>query len=292
MTPGTLLSVGHGYVAAELARLLRAEGWRVIGTTRSPEKAEAIRATGVEPALWPLENSAATLAAADCMLVSTPPGPAGDPALTALGPLLAADAARWRWMGYLSTTGVYGDHGGAWVDEETPVAPTNPRAAARVAGEEGWLGLWRDCGFPAHVFRLPGIYGPGRTPFARIRAGHAQRVVKPGQVFSRIHVADLAAALRASIARPEPGTVWNVCDDEPAPPQDVLSFAAELIGAPPPPEIAFEDADLGVMGREFYADNKRVSNRRMTERLGVRLAFPTYREGLAACLRAETGGAR
>lgn len=287
MTAGVLLSIGHGYVAARLAGVLLAQGWRVIGTTRDPRKADAIRTTGVEPALWPLADPAATLAAADHMLVSTPPGPGGDPALAALGPHLARDAARWRWMGYLSTTGVYGDHGGGWVDEDTPTAPTNPRAAARVAAEDGWLQLHKAQGFPAHVFRLPGIYGPGRTPFARIRAGEAQRIVKPGQVFSRIHVADLAAALAASIGRPAPGSVYNLCDDEPAPPQDVIAFAAGLLGAAPPPETAFDEADLSPMGREFYADNKRVSNWRMRERLGVRLAFPTYREGLRACLAEE-----
>ncbi|TVQ58084.1 MAG: SDR family oxidoreductase [Rhodobacteraceae bacterium] len=284
MTAGVLLTIGHGYVASALSRLLLQDGWRVIGTTRSTETAEKLREGGVEPVLWPLNDVAATLAAADHLLVSTPPGPEGDPAFVAMATDLAREATRWRWMGYLSTTGVYGDHGGAWVDEDTPTAPTNPRAAARVAAERGWLRLWTEHGFPAHVFRLPGIYGPGRTPFARIRAGSAQRIVKAGQVFSRIHVGDLAAALAASIRAPAPGSIWNICDDEPAPPQDVLGYAARLIGAPPPPEIPIEAADLSPMGREFYADNKRVANARMKRDLISNLRYPSFREGLASCL--------
>jgi nucleoside-diphosphate-sugar epimerase len=286
---GTLLSLGHGYSAAALARRLIPDGWRVIGTSRDAEKAAAFAAEGVEARTWPVEDPAATLAEADAVLSSIPPGPDGDPALAALGPALAE--ADLRWVGYLSTTGVYGDSGGAWVDETSPAQPSTARGAARAAAEAGWLGLWRDSGVPVHVFRLAGIYGPGRSPFDRIRAGTARSVIKPGQVFSRIHVDDIAAVLAASLAAPNPGAVYNVCDDVPAPPQDVLACAAAMIGAPPPPEVAWEDAAPGMspMARSFYAESKRVSNRRIKEELGVRLAYTDYRAGLAAVLAAEAG---
>jgi nucleoside-diphosphate-sugar epimerase len=288
---GTLLSLGHGYSAAALARRLLPEGWRVLATTRDAARAGRLAETGVEPLSWPLADPAAALAEADAVLTSIPPGPEGDPALAALGPAL--DGARLRWVGYLSTTGVYGDSGGAWVDEDSPLKPSSPRSAARVAAEAAWRALWRERGLPVHVFRLAGIYGPGRSPFERIRAGTARRIVKPGQVFSRIHVDDIAAVLAASLAAPEPGAVYNVCDDEAAPPQDVIAHAAALIDASPPPEIAWEDAAPGMstMARSFYGDCRRVSNRRIREGLGVALAYPTYREGLAATLAAEQGDA-
>ena len=289
---GTLLSIGHGYAARALARRLTAEGWRVLGTTRDPAKFERLRAEGVVPLLWPLDDPASTLAEADAVLSSVAPGPEGDPVLAALGPALAAAAGRLAWVGYLSTTGVYGDRGGGWVDEESARDAGTARGQARRAAEDGWLALPRDHGPPVHLFRLAGIYGPGRSPFARLRAGTARRIVKPGQVFSRIHVDDIAAVLAASLARPEPGAAYNVCDDRPAPPEDVLAFAAELIGLPPPPAVAYETAaaEMSPMARSFYAESKRVSNRRIKERLGVRLAFPTYREGLPACLAAEQAG--
>ena len=279
----TLLSFGHGYSARRLARELLAEGWRVIGTTRSEETAAALRAEGVEPAPFPPPGAA--LEAADHLLTSIPPGPEGDPVLAALGPAIAA--GEFAWIGVLSTTGVYGDRGGAWVDEDAPRRPSSPRAAARVAQEDAWLALAPR--LPVQVFRLAGIYGPGRGPFARVRAGTARRIVKPGQVFSRVHVDDIAAALRASMARPDPGRVYNVNDDLPAAPQDVLAGAAALLGLPPPPEVAFEAAELSPMARSFYADCKRTANRRLREELGVAPRHPTWREGLAAIL-AEEGG--
>jgi nucleoside-diphosphate-sugar epimerase len=280
MTRPTLLTLGHGYSAAALAARL-GEGWRVIGTTREPARAEALRAAGVEPADW---SDAASLEAAAAavshVLVSAPPGPAGDPALARLGAALARRGP--DWVGYLSTTGVYGDRGGDWVDETSELRPVNDRSRWRVAAEAAW----RASGLPVEVFRLAGIYGPGRSAFDRLREGRAQRVVKPGQVFSRIHVEDVAGALAASIAAPRPGAVWNVADDEPAPPQDVIAFAADLLGMPAPPEVAFAEAQLGAMALSFYAESKRVSNRRLREELGVALRHPDYRSGLRAILAA------
>jgi nucleoside-diphosphate-sugar epimerase len=287
---GTLLSIGHGYSAHALGRLLLARGWRVIGTTRDPARAEALRAEGVEALPWPLPDPAAAVAACDHVLSSAAPDAGGDPALRALGPLLAAHAPRIRWAGYLSTTGVYGHHGGDWVDEATPLDPSTDRGRARVGAEAEWRALADASGLPLHVFRLAGIYGPGRGPFQKVLSSQARRIVKPGQVFSRIHVDDIAATLLASIDRPNSGAIYNVCDDEPAPPEDVLSEAARLLGLPPPPEVAWDEAEMTPMARSFYAESKRVSNRRIRDELGVRLTHPTYREGLAAVMAAEQTG--
>lgn len=275
-----LLTLGHGYSAAALAARLGPE-WRTLGTTRSAERGAELRAAGVEPVDW--ADSAAVEAAigrASHVLVSAPPDAAGDPALARFGAALVR--RRPEWVGYLSTTGVYGDREGAWVDEETEPAPVNARGVRRVAAERAW----QESGLPTEVFRLAGIYGPGRSAFDRLREGRAQRVTKAGQVFSRIHVEDVAGALAASMARPEPGAVWNVADDEPAPPQDVIAYAAELLGLPVPPEVPFEEAELTPMARSFYAESKRVSNRRLRERLGVELRHPNYRAGLRAVLAA------
>jgi nucleoside-diphosphate-sugar epimerase len=281
----TVLSLGHGYSASALAQRLLPLGWRVLGTTRSPEKAAQIRATGVEPVLWEGPELRAALAQASHVLASAAPGADGDPALAVLGPDLAQAAGRLTWVGYLSTTGVYGDHQGGWVDEDTPLLPATERGKARVAAEEAWAGL----GLPLHIFRLAGIYGPGRGPFAKVRAGTAQRIIKPGQVFSRIHVDDIAQVLSASMEAPAPGTAYNLCDDDPAPPQDVIAEAARLLNMPLPPEVDFDTADLSPMARSFYSESKRVSNRRIKEALGVSLLYPDYRSGLRAVLAAETG---
>ncbi len=277
----TLLSIGHGYSAQALARLLIPQGWTVIGTTRTAAKAEAFRAAGVEPLLLP-GPLAPALAQASHILTSVAPDRAGDPILRDHTEELAA--ARPLWAGYLSTTAVYGDHQGAWVDEDTPLTPLSERGAARVAAEGDWASL----GLPLHIFRLAGIYGPGRGPFEKVRDGSARRIIKPGQVFSRIHVDDIAQVVAASIAHPNPGRAYNVCDDDPAPPEDVIGHAAELLGLPLPPAVAYDQAEMTPMARSFYAESKRVRNDRIKEELGVRLLFPTYREGLAALL---AGGA-
>ncbi|SIO48728.1 Nucleoside-diphosphate-sugar epimerase [Rhodovulum sp. ES.010] len=282
----TLLSIGHGYSAQALAARL-CPGWRVIGTTRDAAKAAALRAAGVEPLVWPGTDLAPALDRATHLLSSVPPGPQGDPVVAELEAQLRA-ADHLEWVGYLSTTGVYGDHDGGWVDESTPLSPTTSRGQARVAAEAAWAAL----GLPLHIFRLAGIYGPGRSPLDRVRAGTARRIVKPGQVFSRIHVEDIAQVLAASMARPRPGAVYNVADDEPAPPQDVIAFAARMLGRPLPPETPFEEADLSPMARSFYAESKRVANNRIKAELGVHLRHPDYRTGLAAEVETERDARR
>ena len=197
-------------------------------------------------------------------------------------------AGQLSWLGYLSTTGVYGDRTGGWVDETARLLPTGERGRRRVAAEQGWLQLWRDRGAPVHIFRLAAIYGPGRSAFDALRAGSAKRIDKPGQVFSRIHVEDLSNVLIASMERPRPGAVYNVCDDDPAPPEAVVAHAAELLGIAPPPLVPFEAAELSPMARSFYDDNKRVANRLLKTELGVILRYPDFRAGLAAILAEET----
>jgi nucleoside-diphosphate-sugar epimerase len=273
----TLLSIGHGYSARALARHLIPQGWTVIGTTRSPAKAEALRTDGVEPLVLPAPLAPA-LARATHILSSVAPDAQGDPILRDHAAELAE--ARPEWVGYLSTTAVYGDHQGGWVDEETPLTPATRRGQARVQAESAWAAL----GLPLHIFRLAGIYGPGRGPFEKVRDGSARRIIKDGQVFSRIHVEDIAQVLAASIRHPAPGTAYNVCDDDPAPPEDVIGHAAALLGLPLPPAIPYDKAEMTPMARSFYAESKRVRNNRIKRGLGVSLLYPTYREGLAALL--------
>jgi len=272
-----LLSLGHGYSAQALVPAVLAQGGRVIGTTRDPAKAATFRAAGVQPLLWPGDLGAA-LTQATHILCSAAPDQGGDPFLAVARDRLAASRA--GWVGYLSTTGVYGDHQGAWVDEDTALNPGSARAEQRVLAEQ----QWQATGLPVHIFRLAGIYGPGRGPFEKVRDGSARRILKPGQVFSRIHVADIAQVLHASMERPDPGAVYNVCDDDPAPPEDVLSFAARLLGLPDPPGVPYDQAEMTPMARSFYAESKRVRNARIKADLGVVLRYPTYREGLRALL--------
>lgn len=276
----TLLSIGHGYSAQALACLL--PDWRIIGTTRSADKAEALRDIGTEPLIWPGSDLTEVIAQASHILLSVMPGERGDPVFNAYAD--AIEAAKPQWVGYLSTTGVYGDHGGAWTDEDTPLTATTKRGKMRIAAEAQWQSL----DIPLHIFRLAGIYGPGRGPFAKVKAGTARRIIKANQVFSRTHVEDIAQILHASITRPNPGGVYNVCDDEPAPPQDVIAHAADLLGLPVPPDTPFEDAEFTPMARSFYAESKRCRNDRIKDELGVKLLYPTYRDGLAALLKAET----
>lgn len=278
----TLLSIGYGYSARALATVLIPKGWRVIGTTRDPDKTAAMRATGVEPLIWPSEVSGQTLDEVTHLLISAGPTEAGDPVLAHLKAEITRAAPHLQWVGYLSTTAVYGDHGGEWVDEETPPSPASTRGHWRVEAENAWAAI---PDLPLHIFRLAGIYGPGRGPFAKVRAGTARRIIKPGQVFSRIHVEDIAQVLAASMARPNPTApcaIYNLCDDDPAPPEDVIAFAANLLGLPVPPAIPFDQAEMTPMARSFYGENKRVRNDRIKGELGVELIYPGYREGLAA----------
>ncbi|RMD88488.1 MAG: SDR family oxidoreductase [Alphaproteobacteria bacterium] len=285
---GRMLIFGAGYTGRVFGARLAAEGWQVAGTTRETERLEALAKAGITPLLWPGEDLAPAIAAADHMLISAAPDPErGDPVLRDWRDEIAAAAPRLKWVGYLSTTAVYGDHAGGWVDEDTPPSPATPRGHARVAAEAAWQALAEETALPLHIFRLAGIYGPGRGPFAKLRAGTARRIVKPGQVFSRIHVEDIANVLVASLARPRPGAIYNVCDDDPAPPEEVIAHAARTMGLPVPPAEAFETAQMSPMARSFYAESKRVRNDRIKRELGVKLKYPTYKAGLAALAEAE-----
>ena len=280
----TLLSFGHGYSARALSRILLAQDWRVIGTTRNEDKAVGLMNDGIEPRIWPGADMAPALNGATHLLISAAPDDAGDPVLAALHDEIAARAGQFEWVGYLSTTGVYGDHGGDWVDETTPLTPSTKRGIARVQAESAWAAI---PDLPLHIFRLAGIYGPGRGPFAKVRAGTARRIIKADQVFSRTHVADIARVLAASIRNPNPGAVYNVCDNDPAAPQDVIGYAADLLGLPLLPAEDFEKAEMSPMARSFYAESKKVRNDRITNELGVELLYPDYRSGLKALLAHE-----
>ena len=280
----TLLSFGHGYSARALSRILLAQDWRVIGTTRNEDKAVGLMNDGIEPRIWPGADMAPALNGATHLLISAAPDDAGDPVLAALHDEIAARAGQFEWVGYLSTTGVYGDHGGDWVDETTPLTPSTKRGIARVQAESAWAAI---PDLPLHIFRLAGIYGPGRGPFAKVRAGTARRIIKADQVFSRTHVADIARVLAASIRNPNPGAAYNVCDNDPAAPQDVIGYAADLLGLPLPPAEDFETAEMSPMARSFYAESKKVRNDRVKNELGVELLYPDYRSGLKALLAHE-----
>lgn len=273
-----LFVFGLGYTAQTFMQLPQ---WsHVSGTVREAEKAQRLQARGI--AAHALSDNDAgwseDIRRADAILVSVPPSAEGDPTLLHFADRIAASRA--SWVGYLSTTGVYGDHGGAWIDETTSATPQSRSSAQRLAAEQAWLALGEKTGLPIHIFRLTGIYGPGRNPLVQLARGTARRIVKPGQVFNRIHVDDIASTLAASLRQPRAGATYNVTDDEPAPPQDVVAYAAQLAGIAPPPEIAFEHAEMSPIARSFYAENKRVSNRLIKTELGVCLTYPTYREGL------------
>ena len=272
----TLLCLGYGYSARALARLLPADGWRVIGTSR-----EGAAQDGIEMLTWP--GTDVSLDGVTHILSSIAPNADGDPVLDSLRDKIAA-AKDLQWVGYLSTTVVYGDHDGGWVDETMPITPAANRGKWRAQAEADWQSI---DGLPLHIFRLAGIYGPGRGPFAKLMTGKARLIIKPGQVFSRIHVEDIAQVLAASISQPNPGAIYNVCDDVPGPPHDVLSSAAELLGVVMPPEVPFEEAAMTPMARSFYSENKRVSNTLIKQELGVQLQYPDYRTGLKAVFEAE-----
>lgn len=288
-----LFCFGLGFSALTLARQLRADGWFVSGTCRTTDMQSELSAQGIPAYLFdgtaPLpEDAAQALRQADHLLVSIPPGPDGDPAIIQSAELVRQAAPGLRWAGYLSTTGVYGDTDGAEVTEQSPLNPSSPRSEYRIAAERAWLDLAVE-GLPIHVFRLAGIYGPSRSVLDQLRKGTARRVDKPGHRFSRIHVDDIAGVLKASMARPNPGAVYNVCDDAPAAQSDVIAFGAELMGKEPPVAIPFDQAAQGMspMALTFWHDNRIVNNARIKQELGVTLSYPTYREGLAAIWAAE-----
>jgi nucleoside-diphosphate-sugar epimerase len=284
-----LFCFGLGYSANALALRLKGEGWRISGTSMTSDGARRLREAGYEAHVFngatSCQSARPAIAEATHFLVSAPPDALGDPVLR-LHAQDISSAPHVRWIGYLSTIGVYGDHGGAWVDEDTPAHPTNERSRRRLAAEQAWLKLAAASSTQLQIFRLAGIYGPGRSAIDAIRSGTARRIVKPNQVFNRIHVDDIASVLRAATTGRGRHDVYNVTDNEPAPPQDVIAFAARLLDQPPPPEVAYERAGLTEMAATFYAENKRVRNVRLGADLGVALAYPTYREGLRAILAA------
>jgi nucleoside-diphosphate-sugar epimerase len=288
-----LFCFGLGFSPLAFVDLVGPESWHIAGTTRGAEKAAALRAKGIETFLFdrgrPLDDATAALAGTTHLLTAVPPDAEGDPVLDHHGGDIAALMPDLKWVGYLSTTGVYGDHDGAWVDETTPLQPTGRRQKQRAAAEEAWLALWREHGVPVHLFRLAGIYGPGRSALDAVRSGTARRIDKPGQVFSRIHVEDIASVLRASVDKPDPGAAYNLCDDNPAPGHEVTAYACELLGVEPPPLVPFEQAELSPMAASFYADNKKVRNDRIKSDLGVTLKYPDYRQALEDIVKREGG---
>ena len=271
-----LVCLGFGYCAQALARAAGGEFRDIVGTARRAERARALVSDGFS--VLPIDDPG-LLDGATHILISAPPEAGGDPVLAVRGDAIGG-LPGVEWIGYLSTTGVYGDRGGGWVSEDDAPKPGEARSKLRLAAERAWLAFGRAHGMPVHVFRLAGIYGPGRNVLDRLRDGTARRIVKPGQVFSRIHIDDVAGALRASIARPKAGRIYNVADDEPAAQDDVVAFAAELLGIAPPPEEPFETAELSPLARSFYAECRRVRNERMKRELGAVPRYPTYREGL------------
>ncbi|MBR0954725.1 SDR family oxidoreductase [Bradyrhizobium canariense] len=280
-----LFILGLGYSARCFVRLFGGHFSHIAGTVRDPAQRgdlagiEVYRFSGSNPDRGTVQR----IGDADVLLISIPPGSAGDPAIAAFPDMLAAD--RHRRIIYLSTIGVYGDHAGGWVDESTPPQASLDRTRMRVAAEQAWTDTTSG---DAAILRLAGIYGPGRNALVTLRAGMARRIIKPGQVFNRVHVDDIASAIMAAVHHPSGGT-WNVCDDEPAPPQDVITYAAKLMNVAPPPEEVFETAEMSVMARSFYASSARVSNAKLKRELGVTLAYPSYRHALDALWQAGEG---
>jgi nucleoside-diphosphate-sugar epimerase len=269
-----LLCFGFGFTAEALSKRLDPRLWKITGTSRSDEGAAKIAALGFEGLRFDKMQSIPKTVSH--ILSSIPPRDDGDPVVLKFAEGLSR---KFKWLAYLSTTGVYGDHGGGVVNEETPITPNSDRARRRVAAEAALAK------FNPHIFRLPGIYGPGRNQLESLRDGTARRVIKQGQIFSRIHVDDIAGILHASMTQPNPGRIYNVADDNPCPPQDVVSFAAALLKMQPPTAIEFEKANLSPMARSFYDDSKRVSNERIKSELGYRLIYPDYRSGLTSIFR-------
>ena len=281
-----LIVLGLGYSGAAVARAAVAAGWTVCGTIRA---AGGSRSDPTRVDVLAFDAAAPALASATHLLATAPPGEAGDPVLARYGAAIAG-APALRWIGYLSSTGVYGDRGGAWVDEDTPPAPTSDRSRRRLAAEQQWSGLADR--LPVDIFRLAGIYGPGRSPFDAIRAGTARRVDKPGQMFGRIHRDDIAVAVLAAAAQERtPGArILNLADDLPAENAAVVEEAASLLGVPPPPMLAYAEAErqMSQIGRSFWAENRRVSSAKTKAALGLSWRYPTYREGLRAILLEES----
>ena len=289
----SLFCFGYGYSCDWLGHALQQQGWAMAGTTRDNEKRRHMKEHGIRAFLFdydqPLEDPLLFLRGTTHLLISTPPDDEGDPTFR----MHAEDILRLEsleWVGYLSSTAVYGDREGGWVDEDAERRPNSKRGSRRMKAEEQWLSLYRDYNLPVHIFRLAGIYGPGRSALDSVRAGVARRINKPGHAFSRIHVDDIVQTIMASIAKPNPGRAYNLADDQAAPSHEVIEYACNLLGLTPPPVIPFEEADLAPITRSFYSDNKRLKNDRIKTELGVKLQYPTFKEGLEGCLAAEKKG--
>jgi nucleoside-diphosphate-sugar epimerase len=275
---------GAGYSAKAFAGSRTDPSVEIAGTTRSPKKFDALRRTGIEPLLFDGKTCSPELQRqlekATHLVVSIAPDEGGDPVLATCQARIARLAQQLRWIGYLSTVGVYGDNAGGWVDETSECRPVSGRSRMRVEAENEWRALGEQAGLPVAILRLSGIYGPGRNAFVNLQNGTAKRLIKPGQVFNRIHVADIAGALW-HLAEREQGGVFNVTDDLPAPPQDVVTYAAGIMGVEPPPEIPFASAQISPMARSFYGENKRVSNAAL-KGTGYRFRHPDYRSAFDA----------
>ena len=279
----TLLSLGHGYCARCLSRLLsKRGGWRVVGTTRTAGGIDRVIDSGAEARLWDDDSVKSEFAAATHILVSIAPDADGDPVLERFTAQLMKETPELEWVGYLSTTSVYGNCSGAWVDESAKLAPTTDRGRFRVGAEQAWREWSEAAGIPLHIFRLAGIYGLGRGPLHQLKTGRKAQVVVSGQYFNRIHVEDIAQVLFASMQKTGLGSVYNVCDDLPARSIDVMKFAAEAAGVPLPDAVAIADAKLSGMAKSFYSESKRVRNGLIKTQLGVDLLYPDYRCGIRA----------
>ncbi|MCB9987897.1 MAG: SDR family oxidoreductase [Rhodospirillales bacterium] len=286
-----LFCFGYGYTSDYLGFALEHLGnWEVVGTTRDPDKRALLKQQGIKTYLYdyqhPLEDPQYFLKDTTHVLISTPPGDEGDPAfLSHAEDILKIPSI--RWIGYLSSISVYGDRQGEWVDETSEIRPSSKRGSRRALAERQWLSLFQQEGLPVHIFRLAGIYGPGRSALDTVRAGVARRIDKPGHAFNRIHIEDIVQVLVASMTHPNPGRIYNVCDDYPGPSHEVIAYACNLLGLDVPPLIPFDQADLSPMARSFYADNKRIANARIREELGIELKYPDYGAGLEGCLAME-----
>lgn len=289
-----LFCFGYGYTARFLSERLRPYGWRIAGTTTMPEKQEFLEKIGVESFLFDsghaIMDPYQTFRDVTHILLSIPPGAEGD-AVAEIHGLDIAEMPQLEWIGYLSTTAVYGNQDGNWVDETSQPEPSSRRGSLRLRAEQQWQSLWLNYGIPLHIFRLAGIYGPGRSAINSIRAGTARRIEKPGHVFNRIHVEDIVQTLVASMNKPKPGSIYNLADDLPSPSHEVISFACNLIGADVPPLVRFDETEMAPIVRSFYKDNKRIRNERIKTELGVELLYPDYRVGLQACLETEESDA-
>lgn len=283
----TLLCLGFGYTAATLSRKLQQEHWKICGTTRDQSRISTLKKKNVTPILWDEQGiDEKSITNIDALLISTPPSDNGCPSLKVIRPYLEKHSL--QWIGYLSSNGIYGDHNGAWVSEKSNTDPQTQRGKNRAIAEAEWVNFGRKHALPVIIFRLPGIYGPDRSVIDTIKAGKAKRIFKKGQSFSRAHVEDIAEVLKASIHNPHAGSIFNIADDEPAPPQDVVEYGCTLLGIDPPPLIALADANLSEMGRSFYSENKKISNELIKKKLGITLKFPTYRDGLEAIVKAQS----